>query len=76
MFLLIGNGFRRAGQRPPTSLAFYTGTKLQIWNGRAWRDSRKTLGDVTIYARWEREPTPAQIRWEKQQLIPVTQEQL
>jgi hypothetical protein len=70
MFLLIGNGFTRIGQRPPTSLAFYTGVKLQIWNGRVWRDSSKKLGEVTVYARWERQPTPAQIRWEKQRLAP------
>jgi hypothetical protein len=74
MFLLIGNGFMRVGQRPPCSLAFYTGVKLQIWTGREWRDSRKKLGDVTVYARWEREPTPAQIRWEKRRLRLVGEE--
>jgi hypothetical protein len=71
MFLLIGTGFKQIGKRPPTSLAFYTGVKIQIWNGRIWRDSAKNLGDVTIYARWEREPTPRQIRWEKKRLIPI-----
>jgi hypothetical protein len=71
MFLLIGTGVRRIGQRPPTSLAYYTGVTLQIWNGHLWRDSTKKLGEVTIYARWERQPTPAQIRWEKQRLAPV-----
>lgn len=71
MFLLIGNGFRRVGQRPPTSLAYHTGVKLQIWNGRDWRDSRKTLDDVTVYARWEREPTPAQVRRAKHRLTPL-----
>lgn len=68
MFLLIGRGFRRAGQRPPTSLAFHTGTRLQFWNGVEWRDSTKKLGEVMVYARWEREPTPAQIRWEKRRI--------
>jgi hypothetical protein len=68
MFLLIANGRNQCGKRPSTSLAFYTGVKLQIWNGRLWRDSSKKLGDVTIYARWEREPTPQQLRREKQKL--------
>lgn len=72
MYFLIGNGFRRPGQRPPTSLAFHTGVKLQIWNGRAWRDSAKTLGEVTVYARWEQEPTPSQIRWAKRKLAPLS----
>ena len=71
MFLLIRNGFLQVGKRPPCSLAFYTGVKLQIWNGREWHDSTKRLGEVTVYARWEREPTPQQIRWEKQRLRPV-----
>jgi hypothetical protein len=71
MFLLIKNGFQRVGCRPSTALAFYTGVKLQIWNGRLWRDSQKGLGDVTVYARWERQPTPAQVREEKQRLAPV-----
>ena len=72
MFLLIGNGFKQPGKRPPTSLAFYTGVKLQIWNGTVWRDSSKQLGEVTVYARWEREPTPQQIRRAKQKLAPTS----
>jgi hypothetical protein len=71
MFLLIGNGFKQPGKRPPTSLAFHTGVKLQIWNGREWRDSSKKLGEITVYARWEREPTPQQIRRAKARLSPV-----
>lgn len=71
MYLLIRNGFTKVGKRPPCSLAFYTGVKLQIWNGREWRDSSKKLGEVTVYARWEREPTPQQIRREKLRLKPV-----
>jgi hypothetical protein len=71
MFLLVHNGFAQPGKRPPCSLAFYTGVKLQIWNGREWRDSSKKFGDVTVYARWEREPTLRQIRLAKQRLSPL-----
>jgi hypothetical protein len=74
MFLLIGHGSKQAGKRPPTRLAFYTGVKLQIWNGREWRDSAKKLGEVTVYERWEREPTPRVIRWAKARLSPVSKE--
>jgi hypothetical protein len=68
MFLLIGNGKPRAGQRPPTSLAFYTGVKLQLWNGTLWRDSNKALEDVMVYAQWLREPTPQQVSRAKAKL--------
>jgi hypothetical protein len=49
MFLLIGNGFTRPGNRPSCSLAFHTGVTLQIWHGQTWD---------AMPGRWE---TPAQL---------------
>jgi hypothetical protein len=68
MYLLIGNGFKHPGKRLPTSLAFYTGVKLQIKRPQGWRDSTKRLGDVIVYARWTQEPTPQQLQEAKQQV--------
>ena len=70
MFFLIQNGSQQAGKRPRCSLAFWTGVKLQIWNGRLWQDSSKCFSDLTIYHQWEREPTPQQVRRAKLRLHP------
>lgn len=71
MYLLIEWGCKQSGKRPPCRLAFSTGTTLQTYDAGQWHDSTKKLHEVVVHARWEREPTPQQIRRAKLALAPV-----